>query len=297
MFMPAGFKLIELIHTHDDIGFNQSVADNFFAVSLAVTKRSNYRMAAEQNFAASLLKQPFIIALLLVAVAIVIIWANQKPATDAGITGTSQNMDSADQPGDVASGEAIQLKPPTTAGAGQDTPRIVQKMNAPQSTAGAGSVAAPGLDSLLKGLEEKVAADPTNVNNRMLLAQTYNELGMQDKAMTEMRALQKDNPDNGRINLILSSMLSRSNDQEKIKESLTLLEKLSGDKTVQQYLVNMYKGDALIRSQDHDGALKYWKLALEDMPSADNRRALLEKRIADLSARENNAAKKQGGNS
>ena len=150
-------------------------------------------MAAEQNFAASLLKQPFIIALLLVAVAIVIIWANQKPATDAGITGTSQNMDSADQPGDVASGEAIQLKPPTTAGAGQDTPRIVQKMNAPQSTAGAGSVAAPGLDSLLKGLEEKVAADPTNVNNRMLLAQTYNELGMQDKAMTEMRALQKDN--------------------------------------------------------------------------------------------------------
>jgi predicted negative regulator of RcsB-dependent stress response len=106
---------------------------------------------------------------------------------------------------------------------------------------------------------------------------------MQDKALAGMRELQKEKPEDARVSLILSSMLSRSNDESKLKESLTILDKLSGDKTIQQYLVNMYKGDALIRTQDHDGALKHWKLALEDMPSADNRRAILEKRIADLS--------------
>ena len=111
---------------------------------------------------------------------------------------------------------------------------------------------------------------------------------MQDKALAEMRTLQKDNPDNGRVSLILGSILSQSNDQESLKESLPLLEKASGDKTIQQYLVNMYKGDALIRLQDHDGALKHWKMALEEMPQADNRRAKLEQRINELSKKDNN---------
>jgi len=253
-------------------------------------------MAAKQNFAASLARQPLIIALLLVVVAIVIIVVNQKPGS-ASRESAVQNMEPAPQTGDGASAEAFQLKPPSTNDAGQNTPRIVQNMNAEQQSAGAGSVTAPGLESLVKGLEEKVAAEPGNTNNRMLLAQTYNELGMQDKALVEMRTLQKEQPDNGRVNLILSSILSRSNDQEKIKESLGLLDKLSGDKTIQQYLVNLYKGDALIRMQDHDGALKHWKLALQDMPAADNRRAVLEKRIADLSSRESGSSDKQDGKS
>ena len=230
-------------------------------------------MADEQKDATSLLKQPFIIAIALIVVAIVIIWATQKPtATDD----QSSAADSAEM-----SADGIKLKPPTTLGAGQNTPKIVQSMTDPQQQK-EGRVTAPGLESLVAGMEQKVAADPT-VSNRLLLAQTYNELGMQDKALAGMRELQKEKPDDGRVSLVLSSMLSRSNDEKKLKESLTILDKLSGDKTIQQYLVNMYKGDALIRTQDHDGALKHWKLALEDMPPADNRRAILEKRIADLS--------------
>ena len=46
--------------------------------------------------------------------------------------------------------------------------------------------------------------------------------------------------------------------------------------------------DALIRLQDHDGALKHWKMALEEMPQADNRRAKLEQRINELSKKDNN---------
>lgn len=233
-------------------------------------------MTDEQKEATSLLKQPFVIAIALIVVAIVIIWASQKSAPSSNQESVANNSES------EAAGPGIQLKPPTTAGAGQNTPKIVQSMEQPQEKEG--RVTAPGLESLVAGMEKKVAADPT-VSNRLLLAQTYNELGMQDKALAGMRELQKENPEDGRVNLVLSSMLSRSNDEAKLKESLTILDKLSGDKTIQQYLVNMYKGDALIRVQDHDGALKHWKLALDDMPSADNRRAILEKRIADLSAK------------
>lgn len=235
-------------------------------------------MTAENKNAASLLKQPFVIAIALVVIALIIVLASQKsmtPDSEQGQGAATEN----------SGAEGIKLKPPTTASAGQNTPKIVQSM----SSAGQkeGQVTAPGLESLVSGLEQKVKADPS-VSNRLLLAQTYNELGMQDKALAGIRELQKENPEDGRVNLVLSSMLSRSNDEAKLKESLTILDKLSGDKTVQQYLVNMYKGDALIRVQDHDGALKYWKLALESMPAADNRRAILEKRIADLSIKGDN---------
>ena len=244
-------------------------------------------MTAENNNAASFLKQPFVIALALILIAIIIVWAAQKPTTSSDEQTTTADSGTAESAG-------IKLKPPSTASAGQNTPKIVSSMSSGEQREG--QVSAPGLETLVAGLEEKVKKDPS-VNNRLLLAQTYNELGMQDKAMSTIRELQKEEPDNGRVNLVLSSMLSRSNDQDKLKESLVILDKLSGDKNIQQYLVNMYKGDALIRTQDHDGALKYWKLALEDMPAADNRRAILEKRIADLSVKGGSPAGTQAGNS
>ena len=240
-------------------------------------------MTAEKNRTASLVKQPFAIAIALIVVAIVIIWVAQKPANSPEQSAVAESVDTKDS--------GIKLKPPTTESAGQNTPKIVQSMDGGQRE---GQVSAPGLESLVAGLEAKVKKDPS-VGNRLLLAQTYNELGMQDKALTGLRELQKENPEDGRVNLVLSSLLSRSNEKEKLQESLIILEKLSGDKTIQQYLVNMYKGDALIRIQDHAGALKYWKLALDDMPAADNRRAILEKRIADLSVKGGSSGSAQGG--
>lgn len=243
-------------------------------------------MTAENKDATSLIKQPFFIAIVLVVVAVALVWVTQKPATTNDAQQNAEN--SADAMGPAGD---IKLKPPTTASAGQNTPKIVQSMQGQQQE---GRVTAPGLESLVAGLEKKVEADPS-LSNRLLLAQTYNELGMQDKALKGMRDLQKENPDDGRVNLVLSSMLSRSNDEAKLKESLTILDKLADDKTVQQYLVNLYKGDALIRVQDHGGALKHWKLALEKMPEADNRRALLEKRIADLSVKGSEKGGTTGG--
>lgn len=232
-------------------------------------------MAEKQHAAAALFKKPAVLAIIVVAIAIFIIWSSQKPGQKM-----NDATQSAAQVADQDSG-AMKLPPQPP---GQDTPRIVSQMNQPQAGGSEGSVAAPGLDKLVKGLEDKVAADPTNTNNRLLLAQTYNELGMRDKALKEMRELHKQDPEQGRVNLILGSLLSRSEDQGEVKESLSLLDKAATDKTVQEYLVELYKGDALIRMQDHDGALKHWKAALEKMPATDNRRAMLEQRIAELSA-------------
>jgi len=241
-------------------------------------------MSTTENSTASVVKQPVVIAIALIVLAIAVIFIYEKPGSSDSASGTLSET----QTPSGSSNAEIQLKAQMP---GQDAPRIVANMNQQRE----GGVSAPGLENLVKGLEDKVAADPTNVNNRLLLAQTYNELGMQDKALTEMRELQKSNPDNGRINLILGSILSNSNDQENVKESLTLLDKASGDKTIQQYLVHMYKGDALIRMQDHQGALEQWKLALKDMPPADNRRARLEQRISELSVMDSKKPVPQDG--
>ena len=186
-------------------------------------------MSDNKQSVSSILKQPFTIAIILIVIAIVIVWANQQSSKT-----TSNDVSEIRADAQLSSSDsALPLKPSTASNPGSNTPRIVANMNQQQKPAG--SVAAPGLENLVKGLEDKVASDPGNINNRMLLAQTYNELGMQDKALAEMRTLQKDNPDNGRVSLILGSILSQSNDQESLKESLPLLEKASGDKTIQQY--------------------------------------------------------------
>ena len=240
-------------------------------------------MTDKRDKIVSKIKQPFVIAGLLIVVAIGIVLVNQTSHSSLS-TIAQADAPQADTPSKT---NPFHLKP--TDSAGQNMPRIMQNMNNSSQASQEGAVNAPGLDSLVKGLEDKVAADPRNVNNKILLAQTYNELGMQDKALTIMQAMRKEQPNDGRTNLILVSILSRSNDQNNLKESLSILDKLSQDKTVTQYLVNLYKGDSLMRMKDQAGALKYWKLALKDMPASDNRRAIVEQRIANLS--QDNAGK------
>ena len=245
----------------------------------AETQTENVETQADKKAPVAMLKQPFVIALIIIGVALVILIATQtsnkgNQSEMSASSGVDASLDT------EAENAGIELTPPRLDGSDRNTPSIVKNMNQKP-----GSVSAPGLDMLLKGLESKVAADPANVGNRILLAQTYNELGMQDKALIEMRALQKEQPEDGRVNLVLGSILSSSSDTEMVKESISVLDKAKTDAGVQQYLVDMYKGDALIRMQDHDGALKHWKAALDNMPLSDNRRAVLEQRISNLSAK------------
>ncbi len=177
---------------------------------------------------------------------------------------------------------------------GGELPRIVRQFSVPvlgkpdgaAKKAGApGRLQAPDLGSLLGRLEEKVKAEPANMGNRLLLAQTYNELGLGDKAMEEARAARKQDPDHARAKLVLASILSARDNKEGLEEAKTLLEELTSSSDIKQYLVAMYLGDTFIRLGDHDAALKQWQEAVDSMPVTDNRRSGLEKRIADLSAK------------
>lgn len=178
---------------------------------------------------------------------------------------------------------------PMTNPMGGEMPKIVQRLGGsakPSAPSGSqpGQLTAPDLSSLLGRMEEKVKADPENINNRLLLAQTYNELGLGDKAITEARAATKMQPDHGRARLVLASILSNRNGENELNEAVSLLKGLQGNPDVKQYLVAMYLGDAWIRLGDHKSAVDNWKIALDGMPLSDNRRAKIEKGIADISA-------------
>jgi predicted negative regulator of RcsB-dependent stress response len=103
-------------------------------------------------------------------------------------------------------------------------------------------------------------------------------------AMQELRSIQQQNPDNSRANLVLASILSQSSDPKELEEALQLLANIKEDASIQPYLIHMYQGDALIRQQNHQGALENWKQALATMPETDARYIVLEKKVMDLTS-------------
>jgi cytochrome c-type biogenesis protein CcmH/NrfG len=171
---------------------------------------------------------------------------------------------------------------------GGDLPKIVQRLGGPPLGAPAapapGRLTAPDLSSLLGRMEDKVKAEPNNISNRLLLAQTYNELGLIDKALVEVRSAAKQFPDHSRAKLVLASILSKRKNETELKEAVGILKGLRGNNEVKQYLVEMYLGDSWIRMGKHQSAKDSWKLALEGMPVSDNRRAKIEKSIADINS-------------
>lgn len=183
---------------------------------------------------------------------------------------------------------AAPAAPPLGGPMGGEMPKIVQRLGGP-STGPApkntqpGQLTAPDLGSLLGRMEDKVKAEPDNINNRLLLAQTYNELGLPDKAITQARTATEQQPDHARAKLVLGSILSKRKAENDLNEAVALLKSLKSNPDVKQYLVDMYLGDAWIRLGDHKSAVASWKKALEVMPASDNRRAAIEKSIADIS--------------
>jgi len=240
----------------------------------------------------SWIRQPASIVLIIAMVIMFIMLTDEtgKPeAMNANTAGkTSSVMPGISVPREVMTppGNTEAKAPRITGG---ELPKIVQRLGAPPlaskpKTSEPGPLTAPDLGSLLGRLEDKVKAEPDNINNRLLLAQTYNELGLIDKALEGVRAAIAQFPDHSRAKLVLASILSKRTNEPDLKEAIGLLKGLREDKSSKQYLVEMYLGDAWIRMGEHKSALQSWKLALEGMPVSDNRRTILEKGIADLNA-------------
>jgi len=215
----------------------------------------------------TILRQPLSFAILVLSVVILIVWFDYKSTLKQSQTGTESQFSS-----NMPSSRPLQLSPPGS------QPDIMNSVGA-----GANQSGAPAIDALVGGLEAKVKADPGNLDNKVLLAQTYRELGRTDDATRELRDVLKQAPDNSRANLVLASILSQSDDQKELEESLKLLAKVKTDASIQPYIIDLYRGDALSHQNNPEGALKNWKQALASMPKSDARYAILEKKVMDLS--------------
>jgi len=237
-------------------------------------------MADKQSVLNAILRQPLSIAIVLLAVVIVVIYIDYRSSQ-------SPNMPSvAMAPGATGSDGSFMPKPPSMDGAGRNVPQIVQNMG------GGSPNAAPDLGGLLKGLEDKVAANPQDVGKRILLAQTYRELGQPDKSLETLKKLNAEFPEHVRVKLVTASVLSQQQDEKDLKKALKLLTELEKvkDENVKPYLVSMYEGDAFIRLKDHKGALEKWKQALAGMPPEDTRYKLLQERIDSISSGKKNVS-------
>ena len=239
----------------------------------------------QKNLLVTVIKHPFSVSVIILSIVILLVWSDQrsKSTTESSAIGGSTSLNSMNtEPSSSSTPEGITLPGPTVANSGRNQPQIMDQFG---SDSGKTAGAAPGLEGLLKGLEAKVQADPTNVGNRVLLAQTYEQLGFSDKALTELRALYEQDKNNDRVNLVLGSLLSKSNKEEELKEAISLLTKIKLEEGRSQYLVYLYQGDAYNQLNQKTQALDNWQKALSQMPETDSHYADLQQRISTLSTK------------
>lgn len=84
--------------------------------------------------------------------------------------------------------------------------------------------AATSLSSLVAGLEKKVAANPENIDQQLLLAQTYNELDNRAKSLKLLRALNKKSSGNPQVKITLATILMKETDRQELKEAHQLFD-------------------------------------------------------------------------
>ncbi|MGE5240018.1 MAG: tetratricopeptide repeat protein [Bacteroidota bacterium] len=156
--------------------------------------------------------------------------------------------------------------------------------NAATPPSQAAPVKAGNLADLLPGLEAKVAANPNDVEQRVLLGQTYGELGQRDKAIKELRTAHRNAPQEARITILLATALMDGGPQSDLRESYKLLGEAVSRKPEVAPMARLYQGDILMKLGDNRGALKVWKEYLGKMPADDSRRTLFEDKIAQASA-------------
>jgi len=143
---------------------------------------------------------------------------------------------------------------------------------------------APGLGDLLPRLEAKVAANPGDIDGRILLAQTYNELGQRAKGLESMRKLHQELPLNDRVSFALGALLMKSDAKPDLQEALKLLEVSAASKQAAiNNLARVYQGQVMVKLGDSKGAIKLWSSYLKTLPPGDERRASIEAELAKAS--------------
>ena len=103
------------------------------------------------------------------------------------------------------------------------------------------------LSSLVAGLEKKVVANPENIDQQLLLAQTYNELGNRTKSLNLLRAVDKQAPKNVQIKITLATILMKGEDKQELKESIKLFDEAIKLKPDVASMARMYQGEIRVK--------------------------------------------------
>lgn len=140
------------------------------------------------------------------------------------------------------------------------------------------------LGDLLPGLEAKVAANPKDAGQRLLLAQTYSELGQREKSIQELRIVRKADPKNAQVVIYLAAALLESDANSDLQEAYKLLNEAVLMKSALLPMARLYQSDILVKLGDRPGAIKLLKVYLAQTSANDQRRGMFEARLAQLSA-------------
>lgn len=140
---------------------------------------------------------------------------------------------------------------------------------------------APSLNDLLPGLEAKVAANPKDIDQRPLLAQTYNEVGQRENSVKTLRAIHKDAPDNTRVTILLATMLTDTNSPRDLRDAFALLDDAARRKPAVEVMARLYQGDIRAKLGGAKGARAIWRKELARLPGDDPRRQLYQTKLAE----------------
>lgn len=209
---------------------------------------------------------PVIAVVVLVAVAVFIFTQEKKSPTAVSSS-----------PGTVAE---LAVTPPSTVAT--DSTSAAPAPITPQASPvvkGGGQVA-PMLGDLVGRIEEKVKADPSNIGNQILLAQTYSELGRNDDGITVLRKVPAGKPETPRAQIVLASLLAKTSQPEAFTEAFKLLDTASKADATQKGYAELYRGKLYQAQGKKDVAIKTWEAALKKVPANDNARSQIEDELS-----------------
>ena len=100
-----------------------------------------------------------------------------------------------------------------------------------------------GLSGLVAGLEKKVAANPANIDQQLLLAQTYNELNNRAQSLKLLHILNKKAPGNAQVKITLATILMTGADKQELKEAYQMFDEAIKLKPEVASMARMYQGE------------------------------------------------------
>lgn len=107
--------------------------------------------------------------------------------------------------------------------------------------------AALSLGSLVAGLEKKVASHPENIDQQLLLAQTYNELGDRTKCLKLLHVLNKQAPKDAQVKITLATVLMKGEETQELKEALQVFDEAIKLQPDAASMARLYQGEIKVK--------------------------------------------------